>query len=70
MRSGPDYLHGVAPQWNDGRKEIYDLYDEMMVDDFKQRIAGIRSSSAGKRALDDAEKAEKAKSGPGGQVRR
>jgi hypothetical protein len=69
-KSAPDHLEGVEPPWNDGRKEVHDLYDEMMVEDFEQRIAAIRFSSAGKRALEDAEKAEKAKGGPGGQDRR
>ncbi len=57
-KSAPDYLQGIDPPWNDGRKEVEDLYDEMMVDDFEQRIAAIL------------EKAEKAKGGPGGQGRR
>ncbi len=40
-KSTPDYLEGVDPPWNDGRKEVEDLYDEMMVEDFEQRIAAI-----------------------------
>jgi hypothetical protein len=69
-KSAPDYLEGIDPPWNDGRKEIDDLYDEMMVDDFEQRIAVIRNTSADKRGLEDAEKAEKARGGPGGHGRR
>ncbi len=61
-KSAPDYLEGVEPPWNDGRKEIDDLYDEMMVEEFERRIASIRFSGAGKRALEDA---EKARDGPG-----
>jgi hypothetical protein len=68
-KSAPDYLEGVDPPWNDGRKEVHDLYDEMMVEDFKLRITSIRASSADKRAMEEAERAEKAKGGPWGQVR-
>jgi hypothetical protein len=68
-KSGPDYLDSIQPPWNDGRKEIIELHDEYMIEVFGQRIAVIKASSAGKRALDDAGKAEKAKGGPGGQVR-
>jgi hypothetical protein len=68
-KSTPDYLEGVNPPWNDGRKDVEDLYDEMMVEDFKKRIAAIRSSD-NRRSSDESGKATKAKGGPGGQGRR
>jgi hypothetical protein len=68
--STPDYLEGVKPPWNNGRKEVNDLYDKMMVEEFKSRIAGIRNSDDNKRSSEESGKATKAKGGPGGQGRR
>ncbi len=68
--STPDYLEGVNPPWNNGRKEVEDLYDTMMVEDFKKRIADIRNSGDHRRSSDESGKATKAKGGPGGQGRR
>jgi hypothetical protein len=69
-KSAPDYLEGIEPPWNDERQEILDLYDEMMVLDFEERISGIETASATKRAMEEAESARKSKGGPGGQGRR
>jgi hypothetical protein len=69
-KSTPDYLEGVKPPWNDGRKEVEDLYDKMMVDEFKTRIADVRNSGDNRRSSDESGKATKAKGGPGGQGRR
>jgi hypothetical protein len=69
-KSTPDYLEVVEPPWNDGRKEIEDLYDKMMVEDFKKRIADVRSSDDTRRSSDESGKATTAKGGPGGQGRR
>jgi hypothetical protein len=69
-KSAPDYLEGIEPPWDDERQEILDLHDEMMVQDFEERIAGIETASAAKRAMEDAESARKSKGGPGGQGRR
>ena len=66
----PDYLEGVNPPWNDGRKETEDLYDKMMVEEFKKRIADTRSGNDNRRASDESGKAAAAKGGPGGQGRR
>ncbi len=49
-KSAPDYLEGIEPPWNDERQEVLDLYDEMMVQDFEERIAGIEMASATNRA--------------------
>jgi hypothetical protein len=69
-KATPDYLEGIAPPFNDERQEILDLYDEMMVQDFEESIAGIESASAANRAMEEAESARKSKGGPGGQERR
>ncbi len=69
-KSAPDYLEGVKPPWDDERQEILNLYDEMMVQDFEESIAGIESASATMRAMEEAESARKSKGGPGGQGRR
>jgi hypothetical protein len=69
-KATPDYLEGVPPPWNDGRKEIEDLYDKMMVEDFTKRIADVRSSDDNRRSSDESGKATTAKGGPGGQGRR
>ncbi len=68
--STPDYLEGVNPPWNNDRKEVDDLYDKMMVEEFKSRIAGIRNSDDNRRSSEESGKATKAKGGPGGQGRR
>jgi hypothetical protein len=65
-KSTPDYLEGVDPPWNDGRKEVEDLYDDMMVEEFEQRIAAIHTSSDSRQSSEESGKAEKAKGGPGG----
>jgi hypothetical protein len=67
--STPDYLEGVSPPWNDGRKEVDDRYDKMMVEEFKSRIASIRNSDYNRRSSEESGKANKAKGGPGGQGR-
>jgi hypothetical protein len=69
-RSAPGYLEGVEPPWNDERQEILDLYDEMAIQDFKDRIASIETASATIRAMEEAENTRKSKGGPGGQGRR
>ena len=68
--STPDYLEGVNPPWNNGRGEIDSLYDKMMVEEFRKRIAKIRNSDDNGRSSEESRKAEKAKGGPGGQGRR
>jgi hypothetical protein len=69
-KSAPGYLEGIEPPWNDERQEILDLYDEMTIQDFEERIASIESASATIRAMEKAESARKSKGGPGGQGRR
>ncbi len=69
-KSTPDYLEGVDPPWNEGRTEGENLYDEMMVEDFKKMIADIRNSGDNRRSSDESGKATKAKGRPGGQGRR
>jgi hypothetical protein len=69
-RSAPGYLEGIEPPWNDERQEILDLYDEMAIQDFKDRIASIETASATIRAMEEAENTRKSKGGPGGQGRR
>jgi hypothetical protein len=68
-KSTPDYLEGVNPPWNNGRKEVDDLYNKMMAEEFKSRIANIRNSDDNRRSSEESGKATKAKGGPGGQGR-
>jgi hypothetical protein len=69
-KSTPDYLEGIDPPFNDEREEILDLYDDMMVQDFEENIAGIETASAANWAMEEAERERKSKGGPGGQGRR
>ncbi len=59
----PRWFHRVHPPWDSARGEAIQCYNDMMVEDFKQRIKEIRARSV-------AEKLAKAKGGPGGQGRR
>jgi hypothetical protein len=68
--STPDYLEGVNPPWNNGSDEVVSLYDKMMVEEFRKRIAKIRNIDDNGRSSEESRKAEKAKGGPGGQGRR
>jgi hypothetical protein len=69
-KTAPRYLEGIEPPWNDERQEILDQYDEMAIQDFKDRIASIETASANIRAMEEAENTRKSKGGPGGQGRR
>jgi hypothetical protein len=53
------WLDRVHPPWDSARGEAIQCYNDMMVEDFKQRIREIRARS-------DAAKLAKAKGGPGG----
>jgi hypothetical protein len=59
----PRWLDRVHPPWDSERGEAIQCYNDMMVEDIKQRIREIRA-----RSVD--EKLAKAKGGPGGQGRR
>jgi hypothetical protein len=69
-KSAPGYLEGIEPPWDDERQEILDLYDEMAIQDFEERIASIELASATIREMEEADSARKSKGGPGGQGRR
>jgi hypothetical protein len=66
----PRWLDRATPPWDSERGEAIECYNDMMVEDFKQRIRDIRARSVSMRVRDDAGKLAKAKGGPGGQGRR
>jgi hypothetical protein len=66
----PRWLDRAIPPWNVERGEAIECYNDMMVEDFKQRIRDIRARSVSMQARNDAGKLAKAKGGPGGQGRR
>jgi hypothetical protein len=59
----PRWLERVRPPWDSEKDEVIQCYNEMMMEDFKQRIREIRARTV------DAKLAT-AKGGPGGQGRR
>ncbi len=66
----PKWLERATPPWDSESGEAIECYNDMMVEDFKQRIREIRARSVSMRVRNDAEKLAKAKGGPGGQGRR
>ncbi len=67
-RPTPEWLEDATPPWNSERSEAVELYNEMMVEDFKQRIRDIRARSVAMYALSDAEQVIKQKVGLGVKV--
>jgi hypothetical protein len=63
QRPTPRWLDRVRPPWDSEKDDVIQCYNEMMVEDFKQRIREIRARTV------DAKLAT-AKGGPGGQGRR
>jgi hypothetical protein len=63
----PIWLHDSSPPWNEGTGLAITRYDEMMVDDFKLKIAELRERNASLCVLEDA---AKKRDGPRGQGHR
>ena len=63
----PIWLHDSTPPWNEGTGLAITRYDEMMVDDFKRKIARLRERNA---SLCVSEDAAKKRDGPRGQGHR
>ena len=63
----PRWLKDARPPWNDGTGMAITRYDEMMIEEIRRHILDVRSDNATIRVLEDV---DKAKGGPGGQVRR
>jgi hypothetical protein len=63
----PIWLHDSSPPWNEGTGLAITRYDEMVVDDFKLKIAELRERNASLCVLEDAARKN---DGPRGQGHR
>ncbi len=61
------YLSGVPPPWNEGTGLAITRFNEKIIDECEEEISKLREKNANRCALEDAEKKQKTKGGPGGQ---